>query len=310
MGNLFRIIGLLLATLLAALGLNAKGLPQDPVKPERHIKIVKVTDGKKMVLDTIVINDKPFVWMGDTIKPAGSMKLSRVGKAIKSGPEKNVNVYEFRSSGDKSGKNLMFITSDDDEQILLEKLEGKADSSEKIIIRSHPRAAVDKDVLIWHDGEGKFDIRIPDIKTVPPPPVPPRALLFNRNDSKIIDLTDPGIISYKLKKLKNGTEKIEIIRKEIKESTGSEMKTGVMIAPAHEGRVRVIRESDRPVRILEGGKAEWIESSPGEGRVEKIIKEDGKLIHIEEIKTDKGENEVKVKVEVKDEKPAPDEKKK
>ena len=36
-------------------------------KEKKHIKVVKVKDGKKVELDTVIENDKSFVWMGDTI---------------------------------------------------------------------------------------------------------------------------------------------------------------------------------------------------------------------------------------------------
>ncbi len=76
-----------------------------------------------------------------------------------------------------------------------------------------------------------------------------------------------------------------------------------MLAPHSESRIDVIEGGDGPARIIrEGGSA-------GNVRVERIVK-DGNVIRIEEVETDKDQKEVKVKVEAKDEKTGPEEKKK
>src|SRR5690606_25205374 len=78
---------------------------------------------------------------------------------------------------------------------------------------------------IEDDGEGNVFIMKPDkagnhiiMPPMPPdvpfPPHAPHVMMFRNNRNKnVIDLSDPGIISYDKKILKNGTEKITIVRK-------------------------------------------------------------------------------------------------
>ncbi len=152
MGNLFRVIGLLLATLLVSLGLLAVGIPQDPVKKtenNRHIKMVKIVDGKKMELDTTLTSDEPFVWMGNTVKGSGAWMLSKSKKGLKPGVEESENVYEYRISGDKGGKKMVFISSDGKSPMVMHESDGRTDSAKSIMIHSLSGNINGEKVMNW-----------------------------------------------------------------------------------------------------------------------------------------------------------------
>ncbi|MCF6358841.1 MAG: hypothetical protein L3J54_13655 [Draconibacterium sp.] len=123
------------------------------------------------------------------------------------------------------------------------------------------------------------------------------------NQGNVIDLSDPGIISYEKKDLKDGKEKITIVRKK---STEKDMEMHkmimhggsahpMMIHSGHPGEtktIKVISGDDGNVEIIENGKVRHVRM---DGKNVKIIEEDGKTIRIEEINDD-NEKTIKVKV--------------
>ena len=163
MKNMFFILGVFLAGFLLLSSFSLRENPQDPPlgeKSERHVKLVKVEDGKKTELDTIIKGDNIFVWNGDTL---GTVK---------------------------------------DFQFEMPELPNLDSLTEEIIIQLK-----DKD----------FDFETPSawFRDVPKPPKMPHVFHIEKNYSgNIIDLSDPGIISYKKKSIRNGREKIVIIREE------------------------------------------------------------------------------------------------
>lgn len=292
MKKAFRFFGLTLSSmvLLLAITFIVNAQEQEKKETKRHIKIVRVVDGQKVSLDTIVENDNPFVWNGDTIKGSGGIKHMKGEK----GKWASENIYEFRTSGDtKGGK--MVIVGDSDGKVMMHQFDGMNDSVKHIVIRKQPGS---NKAFIWHGkpGDENFDFEVPPIPPAPPVPSTPRVVIGNRMlphfNANVIDLSDPGIISYRKKKMKDGTEKIEIVRKQVKEGDVSHLGAGVVVTPKTTGEI------------------EWVgEGGPGKVRVEKIVR-DGKLIQIEEVETGDGGKEVKVEVEVQDEKAPVQEKKK
>lgn len=73
-----------------------------------------------------------------------------------------------------------------------------------------------------------------------------REIRVFRRGPNVIDLTDPGIISYKKKKMSNGREKITIIRKEVTEPAKSDE---IMEIDRNQELFRI--DSPKPVRELE-----------------------------------------------------------
>jgi len=137
----------------------------------RHIKMIKVENGKTTKLDTLVAGNDVFIWNGDTI---GGKELG-----------KHINPSGF------------------------DEMEHK-----KVIIRK-----------MIKDGEGDQMIIMngPDSELCPPmPPMPPHMMMMRKeqHSGRVIDLNDPNITSFKIKDLKGGLEKIEIIRKKTSEPEG------------------------------------------------------------------------------------------
>ncbi|HZL10288.1 MAG TPA: hypothetical protein VFC65_09850 [Prolixibacteraceae bacterium] len=56
--------------ILSSFSLETKNKCQQEPEKTRHIKLMKIENGKKVELDTILNNDEVFVWNGDTLNPA------------------------------------------------------------------------------------------------------------------------------------------------------------------------------------------------------------------------------------------------
>lgn len=155
-------------------------------------------------------------------------------------------------------------------------------------------------IIFLHKGNDCEDFMIPP---VPPVPHAPKVMMFDHGRNKnIINLSDPGIISYDKKLRKDGTEKITIVRKQISEGAEIEEDFFIhapvppypMMQPEHKKKVRVIKSDDGTVKVFDDDKIIDVKGQKGEAN---FITEDGKVIHIKEKKSgDKKETEVKVEV--------------
>lgn len=196
--------------------IEKNGESQEPQK-KRHIKMVKIVDGKKMEIDTVFTNDNVFVWNGDTINPVKHMKkfgpdgpkqMHRFDVNVdnKDGKEK---IWIFKHSGEGKGEPMTWEMNSEDMEIITEDIDSLG---KKIVVRKKVLGD-DKDHMIFlHDGNMKHMPGMPPVPPVPPaPPVPHIKML--RHAGKVIDLNDPNIISYKKKDMSGDREKIEIIRK-------------------------------------------------------------------------------------------------
>ena len=204
----------LAVTLFSSLAFSQKSDEKATPEKSRHIKVMKMIDGKKMELDTVITGDNLLVWQGDTLNPvkhkwgfspSGFDKLHHFDvKVDENGGRKNVMIY--RDKGGKDSKQITYeIESADDDQVL-----NVADGdsvNKKIIIRKRMRDREDNP---------QFYFGGPDMKHFPPMPPVPHFKMVQR--ARVIDLNDPNIISYKKKNLSGGREKIEIIRKKGDES--------------------------------------------------------------------------------------------
>ena len=250
--------------------------PQDPPrtkKTEKHIKMVKVDDnGKKMGLDTILTSDEPFVWNGDTIGRAKEMKW--------------ITKEDFKMDSMHMNTDMTFEYNIEDD--------GKGN------------------MVIMKSGKGgKHMIMAPVPPGAPMPPHAPNVMMFgNHNRKNVIDLSDPGIISYTKKIQKDGTEKITIVRKQVNEDE-AEMMEDVMInaphgsdaffygnSPKHVKTVKVIKSDDGTFNVYEDDNVIRIKGENGEAT---FTGDEGEVIQIKEIKEGDGKK-VEVKVEKKVEK--------
>lgn len=250
--------------------------PQDPPrtkKTEKHIKMMKVDDnGKKVVLDTVLTSDEPFVWNGDTI--GGGKEMKWISK----------DDFKMDSMHQNFDMNFEYNIEDDGEGNMVIMKSGKG---------------------------GKHMIMTPVPPGTPMPPHAPGAMMFrSHNNKNVIDLSDPGIISYNKKIQKDGTEKITIVRKQVRE-VDEEMMEDVLIgaphgsntffhinSPEHVKTVKVIKSDDGTFNVYEDDKVIRLKGEKGEAT---FTGDDGEVIQIKEIKEGDGKK-VEVKVEKKVEK--------
>lgn len=140
------------------------------------------------------------------------------------------------------------------------------------------------------------------------PMAPKMMMIRDRKKGNVIDLSDPGIISFEKKELKDGKEKITIIREkpseEEMEINEEIMIPGVPPVPMkfHSGMphkaktIKVIAGDDGKVEIIEDGKLMHVDEMNDDV---KVIEKDGKKIVIHKKKEG---DEVKVDVEVEEQK--------
>jgi hypothetical protein len=168
-----------------------------------------------------------------------------------------------------------------------------------------------KRIMIMKSGKGDEQMIMAPFPPEPPmPPHAPKVMMFRGQQNRnVIDLSDPGIISYDKKLRKDGTEKITIVRKQVPEVDS--MMEDVLITPPHVDdvffmggspkrakTVRVIKSDDGSVQVFEDEKVMYFEGDKGEAT---FIGDDDEVIQIEEI--DKGgEKQIKVQIEKKAEK--------
>jgi len=208
MKNTWTLLGLagLAILVFSSSGFGQKGDDAKETPKTRHIKLMKIENGKKMELDTIVTGNDVFVWKGDTIGgkemakhvgSSGSEKMKRI-KVIVDGDDKDENAMIYHVKNGKSDEPMVLhMESGDNDEILTEE---PGDSIHKrIIIRKRMKDAND----FLNDAE---------MKHFPPMPPMPHMGMKGQHTGRIIDLNDPNIISYRKKSLKGGREKIEIIR--------------------------------------------------------------------------------------------------
>ncbi len=233
--------------------------PQDPPhskKKTRHINLVRVDDdGNKTELDTIIEGDDVFVWNGDTIGNAKGFKWSSDGD------------FDFDSLAELPEFDFDFdIAGDGDEQVF--------------VMKSRKDGKSNHDVMVWHDKDGKR-VFAPGMVHPPLPPLPPNVPhapgmihIEKLNQGNVIDLSDPGIIEYKKKKISGGREKITIIRHEVDED---EMQQEEIIIGGHGMHPPFVVNEDENVKMIE---------------------KDGKQIKIKELKKN-GRKDVEVETETK-----------
>jgi len=302
--TIFSLTALLAMFILFSSAISIGEIPQDPPrgkKIEKHIKMIKVDNkGNKAELDTVLKGDQVFVWNGDTIGEPGEMEwfakggdldfISDMGfdfdidsvmaKSIfvtRSGDMKSPLIYDFRCEGDSTKEYRLEVVS---------RVDGE-----------------DVDFLKWHgNSNNNVFFRSPNAAHQ-------MRIIDNGSKSNVIDLSDPGIISYEKKELKGGKEKIVIVREKPSEedrelheeiimhgAPGAPMIFHTKGVPHKAKTIKVIASDDGKVEIIENGKLMHLENME-EG--EKVIEKEGKKIVIRKIKEG---DELKVNVQVEEEK--------
>jgi hypothetical protein len=237
---------------VAALFVAASGMKpvrqDDPPgkKKNAHIRIVTVIDGKEQVVDTIIAGDNVQVFHSGKGK---DFTWTTTGEVLSDSILKNLEVIREGVDGKKviihregSGKGQVYITE----------TETLGDSGKKIIVHVEKGEPGDNHVFMARPGV-RHERRLMHAPFAPGLDVPLSGVPFRRHiqGRNVIDLTDPGIISFEKKKLSGGREKITIIRNEVKEEN-----------------VKVME-----FRTGEGGNEEFIKEIPHLNREIKVKKE-------------------------------------
>jgi hypothetical protein len=281
------IVGILVLVLFLASSFSLRENPQDaPRGAKKHIKLIKEKNGQKMELDTILEEDQILIWDGDTI--GKHIKIDKEDVfSVRLDSLQKTSTIEYAISG-KDGKGVHKIVMVKSKEGEPGAFEFKGDSKNNAVWVS-----VDSDATMPHAAGVLKTIAGPNIKVIKA-----------TSGSNVIDLGDPGIISYEKKKMGGGREKIVIIRKEPEEETGGNMLINGLIngsegddaVPCTVKTVRIIKNDKSEFQVLEGDSCCISDQNGNQCKV--IIKgaKDGEVFHIEEIKESNGK---KVKVTVK-----------
>jgi hypothetical protein len=167
---------------------------------------------------------------------------------------------------------------------------------------------VDSDSLL-KEGKKFLFISEDDETVIPEGPLNVKALAAPREISvmrtkaggNVIDLSDPGIISYKKKKIRDGREKITIVRKE---PTGEEPEMNVLIHaiktpsdirefhPERNNHVRIMtKKAHEENPETETEVYEFLDEEGNRVKIRKIIKNKESSIQVEETEKKKSNDE-------------------
>jgi len=116
-------------------------------------------------------------------------------------------VFVWQGDTIGGGKELKWITKDDFKMDSVHRFDYKIEGDGN------------KRIMIMKSGKGDDHMIMAPFPPEPPmPPHAPKVMMFRGQRNKnVIDLSDPGIISYDKKLRKDGTEKITIVRKQVSE---------------------------------------------------------------------------------------------
>jgi hypothetical protein len=208
-------------------------------------------------------------------------------------------VFVWQGDTIGNGKEFKWITKDDFKMDSVHRFDYKIEGDGN------------KRIMIMKSGKGDEQMIMAPFPPEPPmPPHAPKVMMFRGQQNRnVIDLSDPGIISYDKKLRKDGTEKITIVRKQVSEVDSVE--ENVLIRSPHSGNaffygnspehlktVKVIKSDDGTFNVYEDEKVIHMKGEKGEAV---FTGDDGEVIQIEEI--DKGgEKQIKVQIEKKAEK--------
>ncbi len=166
-------------------------------KTEKHIKIITVKDGVKEEVDTVIVggdvkvfsagNDKKFHW----ISSHAEADLDSLSGKME---------YKF---GDGKGKKVIIMKhGHGQEPMIIHESEVEGDSGKTVTVHVEAMEPDDEDVLFFNNGR-KGQRRIMTTRLAPGfqglPATP--ALRHFQNRSNVINLSDPGVISFKKKKV-------------------------------------------------------------------------------------------------------------
>ncbi len=238
---------------------NPQDTPREG-KVKKHIKLETVDDqGKKTSLDTVIENGDFFVWHGDTIGGKTDFKWSSKDGLKLDSLLKDIHVnidYDIEDNG--NGKVIVMKSGNGGKQIVREFITD-GDSSQTFTFHVNSNNLMgDKDVMFWNDKDGNKTFFAPDFPNLPNVPDAPRVIFSGKTHrDNVIDLSDPGIISYKKKKNKDGTEKITVVRKQVDENDVENIEEIITTpknvifngSPQHIKRIKIIKDDGKDKKI-------------------------------------------------------------
>jgi hypothetical protein len=113
MKQIMFIIGFLLSSFLLFSSFSLRETPQDPPrgekgeKAQRHIRLEKIENGEKTVLDTVIEGNRIFVWNGDTIGSGEKFEWFGTDDFDLDSLTENFE-FRFFESDEKGGKQFVF----------------------------------------------------------------------------------------------------------------------------------------------------------------------------------------------------------
>lgn len=303
MKRVLSITGVLALAILFTSAISIRETPQDPPrgkKGKKHIKMVKVgDDGKKIEIDTVIAADNVFVWNGDTI--GGGKEMKWIAKEDFKFDMDHDFDFDIDVEADEDG-NVFVFKSGSGEAHKVMRFKADGDSAKQIRMKVITDGE-HEDIMKWHSKGGNEMIF-----AAPHGAHAPKMIRIEKKGGNVIDLSDPGIISFEKKDLKDGKEKITIVREKPSEKEVEVHEEIIMHgnhgAPTfiHENgdvqkvkQIKVIAGEEGNIEILEDGKV-WSIDEMDEGT--KVIEKDGKKIII---KKQKAGEEMKFDIEVEEE---------
>lgn len=179
---------------------------QTDEKPERQrrVKMVKVVNGERTVLDTLISGDETgFAWIDEL-----DLRC-RLDSTLK----RRLNRFRYEFSDGENGD--VFVFAPGDRPFMRHR-------GNRIMLRDSLPACDSLGMrMMIRRGEGsmgpnrsfRHNRAFVHVPRAPYPPMPIQYLDRHPDDKMVIHLDDPDVISYKKKDLSGGREKIEIIRK-------------------------------------------------------------------------------------------------
>jgi hypothetical protein len=208
-------IVVLAAIFVAASGM--KPVPQDNLpgkKKTTHIKVVTIKDGEKEVLDTII--------QGSDLKVLHEGKSGNFTWTAVEGfplPDSLKEKLEVMKGEGKGNRIMVRRGGMGRGPIEIREIETLGDSGKMVTVQVEKSGPGEEDVFIMRPGMG------PQRRMIHAPLAPGMSLphvsaarIRHIQGRNVIDLSDPGIISFEKKKLSGGREKITIIRNEVKQN--------------------------------------------------------------------------------------------
>jgi hypothetical protein len=206
--------------LLSSFAIMQKSNEVQEPKKGRHIKMIKMENGKKMELDTVLTGDDVFVWNGDTINPVkhingfnrpgfGRMRQFDVNVDRRGGKGYGM-IFKHNGRGN-GGPAFGQMQPRDGMDVITENMDS---DGKRIVLRKMMRGGNQNDMIHFNGPGMRHFPSMPSRPPRPPmPPAPQLKMMRIQHSGQVIDLNDPNIISFKKKKMSGDREKIEIIRK-------------------------------------------------------------------------------------------------